>query len=104
MGKKKSRYEEYEETPIRYGVYKNRKTGKIAIATKSEESERYDWVIDKGVKKQHPFFRVKLSVVAEGTGNFFFNKDLKNFDFLTENTEGYVAGQKIQEKEDLCLK
>ena len=49
----------WEETPVKFGVYKHRKNGKEASA-RPAQNPKYDWEIDKGKVVPHPLFRVKM--------------------------------------------
>ena len=80
----------WDETPFRLGKYKHKKSGKLAIARKSRDRDR-EWEIDKGKRRRHPFFRVTLPVYESGTGNFFFNKSLKDYEWIGELDEETVA-------------
>lgn len=80
---KKSKWSEWEEKEVRYGHYKNRKTGKLAVAKPRPEGKN-GWIIDKGKVKAHPIFRMKVGIVEEGTGNYFFNRSLKDYDWESE--------------------
>lgn len=84
--KKKSQWEIFEETPRKYGVYIHTKNGSFAVAEPPKEGS-HCWTIDKGRVKAHPIFRCKLAMVEEGTGNFFFNKSLRNYELLEETQE-----------------
>jgi len=76
-------WKEMDETPRRYGVWMNKKNGKLAMAIPSEDP-KCDWEIDKGLVKPHPLFRIKQTIVAQGTGNFFFNKHLRGYELIDE--------------------
>ena len=80
---KKLKRDIWEETPFKLGIYKHKKTGKIAIAKPSEEKNR-EWEIDKGKTANHPLFRIKVRVTETGIGNFFFNKSLKDYEWVSE--------------------
>lgn len=82
--KKKTMSEIWSETPFRLGSYKHRRNGKIAIARKPKES-KYDWEIDTGKKQRLPILRGSFPISQVGTGNYFFNKILKDYDFVTDN-------------------
>lgn len=92
MAKKKLKSEIWEETPWKPGVYRNIRTGKLAIATASEKKGE-DWEIDKGKIVNHPLFRIKQHVTQYGTGNYFFNRCLKGFEFIQEDITGFEAGK-----------
>jgi hypothetical protein len=82
MSKKLLR-EIWEETPIRFGKYKHKTNGNVAFASRSHVKGR-EWEIDKGKVQNHPIFRIKVKVVEEGTGNYFFWRSLKNYEFVSE--------------------
>ena len=83
MSKKKTKSEIWDETPFKLGVYKHKKSGKEAVARKAA-NERYEWEIDKGKTVPHPIFRAQMGLVEEGTGNYFFNKSLKNYEWVKD--------------------
>lgn len=85
--KKKSRYEILDETPRRYGLYVHKTNGSVAIAY-PPNPETGRWAIDKGEVRKHPLFRVSYGVVQEGTGNYFFNSALRNYELLDEGDYG----------------
>lgn len=66
------------------GVYFHEKKG-IALATLQEDKRA--WVIDKNKKVNHPFWRIKHNVVENLTGEYFFEKSLKGYEYIGEFTE-----------------
>lgn len=80
---KKLKRDIWEETPFKFGIYRHKKTGKEAIA-KPPREPKYDWEIHKGKKQNHPLFRIKFEVYENGTGNFFFNKSLKDYEWVRD--------------------
>lgn len=64
------------------GVYFHPKKG-MAIVEKSEDKS-YDWKIDKNKKKRHPLFRFDIPVHEAGTGEYFFIKSLKDYEYIGE--------------------
>ena len=87
--KKKLKRGIWEETPFKFGIYKHKKTGKEAVAKPATNNKRYDWEIHKGKKQKHPLFRITFEVYEEGTGNFFFNKSLKDYEFVRDLDNSY---------------
>ena len=73
--------EDYEREIV-FGVYFHPKKG-FAIAEPTTENGN-KWKIDKNESKPHPLFRVQMSVVQAGTGNYFFNKTLKGYEYIGE--------------------
>lgn len=80
---KKTKGQEWDEKPFVLGTYKHKKTGKLATA-RNDSNGKYDWIIDKGKKQKHPFFRLTMPMVEQGTGNYFFNKSLKDYELVVE--------------------
>lgn len=83
----------WEETPFQSGVWIHKTNNKIAIARPFTE-KGCEWEIDQGKVVNHPLFRIKQSVTKTGNGNFFFNRELKNYKFLQEDIEGFTPGKK----------
>lgn len=82
MTKPKLKREIWDETPFVLGMYKHKKNGKTAIARASKDPKN-DWEIDKGKVVNHPIFRnMKQSVSEFGTGNYFFNRSLKDYEYV----------------------
>lgn len=80
----RTHWDEWEKTERRYGLYIHKKTGALALAEPPKEEGSFKWTIDKGRIKAHPFFRLKIAMVEEGTGNFFFNKSLNNYEYVED--------------------
>ncbi len=76
--------DEWDSTPFVLGEYRHKKNGKMAKAEASTES-KYDWAIDKGKVVNHPIFRMKVKMVEQGTGNYFFNKSLKDYELVDDS-------------------
>lgn len=83
MTKKILKRDLWDSTPFVLGEYVHKKNGKKAFAIKAKD-ERNDWEIDKGKVQPHPLFRIRQSVTEVGTGNYFFNKSLKDYELITE--------------------
>jgi hypothetical protein len=74
---------EITEDQYKFGVYIHKKKGNFAVAYKPED--KGDWDIDTGMMKKHPIFRgISVHVVHNGTGDYFFNKVLKNYEYIGE--------------------
>lgn len=71
-----------EEKEIVFGVYFHPKKG-FAIVEPSKRLKD-EWQIDKNKKKPHPLFRFEINVVEIGTGKYFFNKSLKDYEYIGE--------------------
>lgn len=70
---------------LKLGIYIHKKNGSLAIVTIPEgKDSKFDWNIDKGRTRKHPFFRIKQSIFEEGQGEWFFQKSLKQYEFLNE--------------------
>ena len=67
---------------FKFGVYWHEKKG-FALAMPSEE-KHCDWEIDKDIWKNHPIIRVKMHMVATGTGQHFFDRQLKGYEYWGE--------------------
>lgn len=77
----------YDEIERVYGIYIHKKNGKLCIASKVDNSDNIDWEIDQGLTKNHFALRVKLQFVKSGTGNYFFNRLLRNYELLDETQD-----------------
>ena len=62
-----------------YGVYINKKNGNLAHA--EQAMGRYDFCIDKNLKKRN-LLGMLINMSEFGTGNYFFNKSLRNYEYL----------------------
>ncbi len=81
MAKKVLKRDIWEATPFVLGTYKHKKNGKTAIAKKPADPKN-DWEIYKGKKESHPVFRITQEVHEAGTGNYFFNRSLKDYELV----------------------
>ena len=44
----------------------------------------WDFIFDTGKIQKHPILRVSWGVVQQGQGEYFFNKAIKNYEYLGE--------------------
>lgn len=61
------------------GVYYHDKKGFAVYETDGQR-----WTIDKGLMKRHPFLRLKVHIVEQGTGWYFQEKSLKDYHYWGE--------------------
>lgn len=61
------------------GVYFHPKKG-IAVLS----GELNGWEVDKNLKKPHPLLRINIQCVERGTGEYFLQRSLKNYEFVGE--------------------
>lgn len=67
------------------GVYM-KKNGSLLALMKPSESEdmKYDFIIDSGMSKPHPFLRARVHYVERMTGLYFVEQRLKGCEYLGE--------------------
>jgi hypothetical protein len=66
---------------LKDGVYISKRTGKLKVL----DMTGLKWVLDEGIIKQHPLFRLKVPVVAEMTPGWPLDEtNLKNCEYLGE--------------------
>lgn len=76
-----------KEQLMPFGVYYHEKKGFALVTdpTKEEGCDEWaEWQIDKGQYKSHPFLRVRIPVVSQGSGRYFMEKHLKNYEYWGE--------------------
>lgn len=66
---------------MKEGIYFHEKKG-FALAFINSDNQ---WTIDKNYKRRHPFLRCSTQIVEILTGEYFFNKSLKNYTFICES-------------------
>ena len=66
---------------MKEGIYFHEKKG-FAIVSLGDDKRM--WVVDKNIKKRHPFLRGTVNVVEELSGDYFFNKSLKGYEYISE--------------------
>jgi len=70
-----------KELDMKEGVYFHDKKG---FAVASYLKDQGFWEVDKNKTKNHPIFRVKINVVERLTGEYFFSKSLKDYEYIGE--------------------
>ena len=68
-----------------FGVYINSKTGKLKVFSRDSENGREVWILDSGMIKKHPIFRMSYPVVETMTPGWPLDDyGLRGYEYLGE--------------------